>query len=48
MTTINLLNNTIEIKRNGGILDDSLKKGTFDYFSFPDGQPPYFISRTYR
>lgn len=26
MTTINLLNNTIEIKRNGGILDDSLKK----------------------
>lgn len=39
MTTINLLNDTIEIKRNGGILDDSLKKGTFNYFSFPDGQP---------
>lgn len=39
MTTINLLNNTIEINGNGGILDDSLKKGTFNYFSFPDGQP---------
>lgn len=39
MTTINLLNNTIEIKRNGGILDDSLKKGHSIILVFLMGNP---------